>query len=123
MLEGGGVDANVHLPHRELQPFTVADIANEEAQSAIGHGAAQPLLHFVLFEFIAREHDDAAGFGVFEQRIDKTAAKRSGPPGDQHRQPVECLDAALYQGGWQGMAWKMRRVGHEEKAYGMSLIK
>ncbi|MBP2316550.1 hypothetical protein J2852_005918 [Azospirillum soli] len=88
MLQRGGVDAKIDAAHGQFQPLAVADIADEVTQRRCPfwrHG----LLHLILLELVAGEHDDAARFGVAHQRFHETPSEGPGAARHQDRVAVQ----------------------------------
>lgn len=76
LLQRGGMDHEIDAPHRLLQAFGVAHIADE-----IAHLRRVELLrHFILLELVAREDDDAARLVPLDQRAGEFAAEGARAP-------------------------------------------
>ena len=85
LLEGCGVDHDVHAVHGLRQAFLVAHVTDEVAHA----GRVEFLRHLVLLELVAREDHDARRLVALQQGFDVLLAEGTGAPGDQNGFLVE----------------------------------
>lgn len=92
LLEGGGMNHEVHAVHGHVEPLGIAHIADEVAHA----GVVEALLHLELLEFITGIDDQTARRVQGEDRLDEFLAKGAGTPGDQDRFSVEHVIVPLW---------------------------
>src|SRR5688572_25230450 len=98
MLQGGAVEDEVDALHRPMEPVTIADVADQEAE-ILPPGV--PLALVELLGLVAPEDSHDACL-QFEQALDEAGADRARTAGDEHatvRQLVEGLDGPASCGG------------------------
>ena len=92
LLEGGGMNHEVHAVHGHVEPLGIAHIADEVAHA----GMVEALLHLELLEFITGIDDQTARRVQGEDSLDELLAKGAGTPGDQDRFSVEHVIVPLW---------------------------
>lgn len=85
LLEGGGMNHEVHAVHGHVEALGIPYVTDEIAHA----GVIETLLHLELLEFITGVDDQPAWRVEGEDSLDELLAKGAGSPGDQDRFAVE----------------------------------
>ena len=101
MLQGRAVEDEVDALHRPVEPVTIADVADQEAEIP---SSGVPLALVELLGLVAPEDTDDTGVEL-EQAVDEAGADRARTAGHEHatvRQPVEGVDGRASCRGQRG---------------------